>query len=110
MNALHGFLLAAVALLSLLAGCKGATTEAPDAATTGAAKEYEIQGKVVAVGADKRSITLDHEEVPGLMKAMEMKFNVEEASVVEGVNAGDRVAGNLRVEGSDYTITRLKKR
>lgn len=109
MNALHGVLLATVASIPLLAGCSGTPTQAPDTAKTGAAKEYDVQGKVVAVSEDQRSISLDHEDIPGLMKAMEMKFNVKEPSLLEGIEAGDNVTGRLSVEDSDYTIVSLKK-
>lgn len=109
MNAVHGLLLATVAWIGMLAGCNSTPTQAPDTAKTGAAKEYDVQGKVVAVSEDQRSITLDHEDIPGLMKAMEMKFNVQEPSVLERIEAGDNVTGRLRVEGSDYTIVSLKK-
>lgn len=108
MTTSHGLLLVFMALLPVVAGCYG-TTDAPDANNTPATKEYDIKGKVIAVGGDKRSVTIDHEEIPGLMKGMQMKFTVESPSALEGISAGDKVAGRLRVQGSDYTITKLQK-
>ena len=110
MNASYVGLALILASFLALVGCNGATSDAPNATGTTAGKEYDIQGKVVAVGADKRSVTLDHEEIPGLMKGMEMKFNVEEPGIMTAIESGDQVAGKLRVKGSDYTITSLKKR
>ena len=86
-----------------LAGCKGC-----DQATT--AKEYPIKGKVIAVNPSKPSVKLDHEEIPGLMKAMEMDYPVENAKLLEGIKAGDQVQGQLKVESGKYIITRLEKR
>jgi len=72
-------------------------------------KIYDIMGKVVAVDPEKKSVTLDHEDVPGLMKAMKMPFSVENAKVLEGIKAGDQVHGKLKVKGSDYILTELMK-
>ena len=73
-------------------------------------KVYDIRGKVVAVSEDKNKVTLDHEDIPGLMKGMKMPFSVERAKILEGLQPGDEVEGRLRVTPSDYIITELKKR
>jgi Cu/Ag efflux protein CusF len=73
-------------------------------------KVYDIKGKVVAVDASKNKVTLDHEDIPGLMKAMQMPFSVENAKALEGIKAGDQVHGKLKVKGSDYIIMELMKR
>lgn len=70
---------------------------------------YDIKGKVVAVDTAKRKVTLDHEDIPGFMKAMEMPFDVQDAKILEGLKAGDQVHGKLKVKGSDYKITELTK-
>jgi protein SCO1/2 len=73
-------------------------------------KTYDIQGKVVAVDPDKKEVTLDHEDIPGFMKAMKMPFPVENAKVLEGIKAGDRVHGKLKVRRSGaLSITELMK-
>lgn len=72
-------------------------------------KVYDIKGKVVAVDTEKKKVTLDHEDVPGLMKAMEMQFSVENPKLLEGIKAGDQVHGRFKVKGSDYLITELMK-
>jgi protein SCO1/2 len=71
---------------------------------------YDIQGKVVAIRADKTGVTLDHEDIPGLMKGMQMEFPVSDAKVLEGLEPGDQVLGKLRVDSGKYLITELKKR
>jgi protein SCO1/2 len=80
------------------------------AAEQPAGKQYEISGKVVAVDAQKRTVTLDHEDIPGLMQGMEMEFAVDDPSALEGIKPGDQVQGRLRVEDGDYTITSLEGR
>jgi protein SCO1/2 len=101
MRATHGFALLALSLTLALAGCGGGDANK--------GKQYEVKGKVVAVDAEKKSITLDHEEIPGLMKAMKMRFSLESPRVAEGLKVGDRVQGHLRVKGEDHILTDLKK-
>ena len=103
MKAVPWFWIVALLVPLALAGCKGG-----DQAT--AAKEYPIKGKVLAVDLGKPSVKLDHEEIPGLMKAMEMDYPVENAKLLEGIKAGDQVQGQLKVESGKYIITRLEKR
>ena len=88
-----------------LAGCRGGTTgtQAPTD------KLYDVKGKVVAVDAAKPAVTLDHEDIPGLMRAMTMDFHVEDAKLVDGLKAGDQVRGRIKKTESGYIITRLEK-
>jgi protein SCO1/2 len=96
---------ALVLLLLVLAGCQGAK----DQSTGATEKEYEVKGKVVAVDPAKPSVTLDHEDIPGLMKAMKMEFRVEDKQLLEGVQAGDHVQGRLKKAEAGLVITHLKK-
>jgi protein SCO1/2 len=72
-------------------------------------KFYDVKAKVVALDTEKRTVTLDHEDIPGLMKAMEMKFAVEDAKVLEGIKPGDQVRGRLKVKSGEHVITELTK-
>lgn len=96
------FVLSAL-LLTLLIGCQSGPDRGKD-------KVYDIKGKVVALEVEKKSVTLDHEDIPGFMNAMEMKFKVEDAALLDGLKAGDSVQGKLKVTGGDYVITALKKK
>ena len=100
MNPARWFVL--VALLLLVAGCKN---ESPKSAAT---NDYEIKGTVTAVDPNKPAITLDHEDIPGLMKAMKMEFPVASKQILEGIKAGDDVQGRFKKDG--LIITELKKR
>jgi protein SCO1/2 len=73
-------------------------------------KLYDIKGKVVAVDTEKKKVTLDHEEIPGLMNAMEMSFDVGSAKILEGIKPGDKVQGKLKVDSANNrVITQLLK-
>src|SRR4051794_13034567 len=58
------------AISFVIAGCTSSTPEKE--------KIYDIKGKVVSVDADKKTVRLDHEDIPGFMKAMEMNFTVQD--------------------------------
>lgn len=88
-------------------GCQGQGT---GSAVKDSGKVYDIKGKVVAVDSEKKTVTLDHEDIPGLMKAMKMEFSAEDEKVLARVKAGDAVQGKLKAEGGSYVVTSLEKR
>jgi len=71
---------------------------------------YDIQGKIEAIRPDKTGVTLDHEDIPGLMKGMKMEFPVKDPKLLEGMQVGDQVQGKLQVDSGKFLITELKKR
>ena len=99
-------LLVVVGLLAILAGCQ---SQSGSATGKDAGKVYDIKGKVVAVDAEKKTVTLDHEDIPGLMKAMKMDFKVEDEKILAGLKAGDAVHGKLKADGGNYVVTSLEK-
>ena len=104
MKALGMLGFAALFTVLAIAGCSQKSTE------KSAAKVYDIKGKIVSIRPDKEGVTLDHEDIPGLMKVMKMEFLVEDARVLEGLQVGDQVQGKLKVESGSQMITELKKR
>lgn len=73
-----------------------------------ASRTYAIKGRVVAVAANRQSVTLAHEEIPGYMKAMTMPFPVKDPRVLEGIEPGDEVEGELVVTEEEGWIARLR--
>jgi protein SCO1/2 len=104
MKVLSSLRIAALFLGLLITGCSEKQTEKE------AAKIYDLEGKIVAILSDKTGVTLDHEDIPGLMKGMKMDFPVKDAKLLEGLQVGDQVQGKLQVESGKYLITELKKR
>jgi protein SCO1/2 len=103
MKTSYSLVLGVLAIPLLIVGCQGTQSKGP------AEKLYPILGKVVAVNPDKPSIKLDHEDIPGLMQGMTMEFAVQNATLLEGLKAGDQVHGRLKVESGKYIITELQK-
>lgn len=98
---------AVAVVAAVLAGCQSqtGTTTATDAA-----RVYDVTGKVVSLDPAKKVVKLDHEDIPGLMKAMTMEFAVEDAKLLDGLKPGDAVHGKLKAESGKYVITALEKR
>jgi protein SCO1 len=63
--------------------------------------EHTITGMVVAIDASRRTMTVSHERIPGLMEAMTMPFEVRDASELRGLVPGAVVEFTLVV--SDRT-------
>lgn len=90
----------------LLSGCSGEPSRKDRESS---ARSYEIKGKVVNVDPKKPAIRLDHEDIPGLMKAMTMDFDVADANILDGIKPDDQVKGELVKDKSGYVITKLER-
>jgi protein SCO1/2 len=96
-----GLILGLVVLL--FPGCARDGTKAPED------RLYDVRGTVVSVSPEKQMITVDHEDIPGLMKAMKMPFRVADSKLLEGLREGDRIEGKAKANGG-YTFVTLEKR
>src|SRR5262249_44718744 len=83
-----------VLLLVLLAGCQRSAT-------------YTGVGEVAAIDEPGARVTINHEDIPGLMPAMTMTFAVRSPAVLAGIAAGTRVRFDLVREGEDLVVTRM---
>lgn len=90
---------AAVVALALGATACGGTS--PDS--------HPGTGIVKEVDAAARTITLDHEEIPGLMKGMTMTFNVAPDVRLEEIPLGAEVHFRVKEEGGIYTVTEVQR-
>lgn len=80
-----------------------------DGAAAPAAKMVKSAGTVTAIDAAAGTITLDHAPIPEAgWPAMTMGFKAA-PGVVEGVKVGDKVAFDLKLEGSAGEITAISK-
>ena len=84
--------------LCLLLSVFGCNSQPPAAAE----RRFPIEGRVVAVDPAARTITLDHHEVAGYMKAMTMDFPVRDAWVFNVVHPGDTVQATLVVSADAW--------
>jgi Cu/Ag efflux protein CusF len=63
-------------------------------------------GVITAIDPTTGSLTLDHEEIKGLMPAMEMMYRVDPRSLSAGLRAGDKI--DFAVDAKTYTIRGVK--
>ncbi|MEO2089630.1 MAG: copper-binding protein [Gemmataceae bacterium] len=103
-------LLAATFAAVVLAGCQNQPGSSTAPSKSAGTKVYDVTGKVVSLYPTKKLVTLDHEDIPGFMKAMTMEFPVADAKLLDGMKAGDAVRGKITVEGGSYAVTSLEKR
>jgi len=69
---------------------------------------YAAHGTVESVDASAGTVTIDHEDIPGLMMGMTMKFSVSDAEILRGVAPGQVVDFRVRKDGDRYVVTEIR--
>ena len=72
-------------------------------------KAYRGSGVVKIINLKEGWIEIDHQEIPGLMPAMEMEYWVRKKSLFRGVAVGDQVDFAVVETGKGEYLTELKK-
>ncbi len=70
--------------------------------------DHPGHGIAAEVDPVARTVTLDHEDIPGLMKAMTMTFPVAPNVDLEAIAAGSEVEFVLQNAGDTLTVTRIE--
>ena len=78
-----------VAAALLVAAC-GGSSEAP-------AREYQLQGQILAVRPERSEVVIKHGDIKGFMPGMTMPFKVKEGALLQGKEPGDLVTATLVV-------------
>jgi Cu/Ag efflux protein CusF len=63
-------------------------------------------GVVAEIDVSTGALTLDHEDIEGLMPAMIMMYRVASPDLSRGLRKGDRIA--FDIDAARYTITAVK--
>ena len=74
--------------------------------TSPAEVRYALRGKIIAVNGDRKTLTISHETIPGLMPAMTMEFQVSEGDLAIA-KPDERIRGELVRNGDDFHLERL---
>ena len=80
----------------------------PDAAV--AAKSYAAVGTVKALNPNAPSIEINHGDIEGLMPAMQMEFEVSDASLLNGLQVNDQIDFTVEDRTGIMRVTEIKKR
>ncbi|MDB6057570.1 MAG: Redoxin domain protein [Verrucomicrobiales bacterium] len=96
-------LLLVVALIAIaICGCnKPVPAEHP--------KSYSVRGIVKEVEPANKTVTVQHEKIPGYMEAMTMPFDVKNTNELRGLKAGDRISFRMMVTTNDGWIEHIVK-
>ncbi|MFL6245062.1 MAG: copper-binding protein [Thermoanaerobaculia bacterium] len=96
------FLLMLVAVL----GCMD--REQPKPLSEPGEKLYDVRGVILSRDAQRNTLNLDHEAIPGFMEAMTMDYAVRGAKVETLPGDKKRIAAKLHVTERSYWITDVK--
>ena len=94
-------------LLSILlfTACQKSETQNQNA--SGEAKRYKLKGKIVSVDKAAKKAEIAHEEIPGFMAAMTMKFAIKDDWVWDELAPGADIQADLVVDKGDYWLEKL---
>jgi len=87
---------------ALLAVALGLWTGVLQAQTVEPTGIFHGVGTVKAIDPSDGALTVNHEEIKGLMPAMEMMYRVKASAVSVGLRPGDKIAFSL--DAKSYTI------
>jgi protein SCO1 len=73
-------------------------------------RRYEGRGIVREVEPALRQLVIEHEDIPGLMPAMTMNFDVADPKLLADAKPGEAVDFEVSFDGRSYRITRLRPR
>ena len=90
-----------VAAALLIAGCSR-SSEAP-------AREYQLQGQILAVRPERSEVVIKHEDIKGFMPGMTMPFKVKDGALLQGKAPGDLVTATLVVGDVEAHLRTLDK-
>lgn len=72
------------------------------------AHRYQVQGLVLDVNRNDRTMIISHRAIPGYMDAMAMPFRVRNAPELDSVKRGDQVEFQLVVKGGTSLAERVR--
>ncbi|HEU4887485.1 MAG TPA: copper-binding protein [Thermoanaerobaculia bacterium] len=92
--------------LALLAAC--ADREQPKPLSEPGEKLFVVRGVILSRDAERNTLNVDHEAIPGFMEAMTMDYTVRGAKVEALPADKKRMEAKLHVTERSYWITDVK--
>ena len=69
---------------------------------------YRVDGRVVSIDAERSSVEIAHEEIPGFMPAMVMRFDVASPELLDGVKPDMQVRFELERRGAQLRVLAIE--
>jgi len=70
-------------------------------------KHYAVQGEVISTDAANKLLTVKHGDIPGLMPAMTMTYQVAEPKQMEALQPGDKISADLVVSENKGRLEKI---
>ena len=64
-------------------------------------------GTVVSIDAPRGKVVLDHGQVPGVLGATKLSFQVANPRLLEGIEPGDRIEFQFEHAAGQYLVTEI---
>ena len=96
----------ACCLTPLLAALLGATVAC---SREPAGREYQLQGQILAIEAQRNEVLIKHGDIKGFMPGMTMPFTVRDPGLLKDKAAGDLVTATLVVSDNSAHLSTLTK-
>ncbi len=103
------FATAAFAALLIMSSCARSPNSNNSTAASPDTQTYSSTGVIKAVDVDGGKVTVDHEDIPGYMSAMQMTEQVADQAILNGLKAGDKVEFEILRTGSKVVFTKFTK-
>jgi protein SCO1 len=102
-------LISSCLVLSLAVGCSNQHKEPEGPAAAVQTHTYQAVGTLKAIDPKLPVAEIDHEDIPGLMPAMQMQFHVKDRSLLAGLAVGDRIKFTVENGVGGMKITAIQK-
>jgi protein SCO1/2 len=71
-------------------------------------KRYQLTGRVIALDKPNKSLTVDGDEIPGFMSAMQMPYDVKDPSLMDKLSPGDKISADVVVKGDESWLENIR--
>jgi protein SCO1 len=102
----RGRLAAIAVVLFCLTGLMSCSRSKPPVDTN--LKHYQLTGRVVAIDKVNKSLTVDGDDIPGFMSAMQMPYDVKDASLLDKLAVGDKIAADVVVKDDESWLEKIR--
>lgn len=73
------------------------------------ARQYLLQGQIVALAPERQELTVKHQDIAGFMPAMTMAYRVRDAAQLQGLTRGDTIKATLHVRGTEAWLSAIQR-
>ena len=106
-------LFAVILLTACGGGARQTTSSAPTPTGPAAAVQsnlYQGVGVVKRINLKAPAVEIDHQDIEGLMPAMQMEFPVTDAAMLNGLAVNDHIEFTIDNTANQMKVTAIKKR